>query len=229
LIGRLQTLHAGQVGNELMIVALLKTNWRFDARFCMRIAIRIQLTLGAAKHGYARKPPFTGTSFPGADPATAKKPDHLVRTFLKPEATLTSSVDRLIASVEQKTDVPAVAVKDDPPGMTNSGGTLEQTSPMVCNPTDTPGPRNRLGSISGAGRGRRQVHPEVPGLVLRPATAGFENERIARQEASFNAKSGQGAQTAALSEFFRRWRGKNRMLRVTGLAMSPSLIRNAAA
>jgi hypothetical protein len=30
-----------------MIVALIETNWRFDPRFCMRIAIRIQLTLEA--------------------------------------------------------------------------------------------------------------------------------------------------------------------------------------
>src|SRR5260370_10882047 len=60
-------------------------------------------------------PTITGTSFPGVDPASAKKLDELVRTFLKPEATLTISVDRLVASIDEKTAAPAVAVKNDPP------------------------------------------------------------------------------------------------------------------
>jgi hypothetical protein len=60
-------------------------------------------------------PTITGTSFPGVDPASAKKLDQLVRTFLKPEATLTISVDRLVASIDEKTAAPAVAVKNDPP------------------------------------------------------------------------------------------------------------------
>jgi len=67
-------------------------------------------------------PAITGTSFPGTDPATAKKLDQLVRTFLKPEATLTISVDRLVASVEQKSDVPAIAIKNDPPAIFASFG-----------------------------------------------------------------------------------------------------------
>ncbi|MFM0334563.1 hypothetical protein [Paraburkholderia strydomiana] len=60
-------------------------------------------------------PTITGTSFPGVDPASAKALDQLVRTFLKPEATLTMSVDRLVASIDEKTAAPGVAVKNDPP------------------------------------------------------------------------------------------------------------------
>jgi hypothetical protein len=60
-------------------------------------------------------PTITSTSFPGEDPASAKKLDQLVRTFLKPDATMTISVDRLVASVEEKAAAPAVDVKNDPP------------------------------------------------------------------------------------------------------------------
>jgi hypothetical protein len=67
-------------------------------------------------------PTITSTSFPGADPATAQKLDQLVRTFLKPEATMTISVDRLVASVDQKSDVPPVSVKNDPPAIFASFG-----------------------------------------------------------------------------------------------------------
>jgi len=67
-------------------------------------------------------PTITGTSFPGADPATAKKLDQLVRTFLKPDATMTISVDRLVASVDEKTAAPAIAVKNDPPAIFASFG-----------------------------------------------------------------------------------------------------------
>lgn len=67
-------------------------------------------------------PTITETSFPGADPATAKKLDQIVRTFLKPDATLTISVDRLVASVDQKSDAPPVAVKNDPPAIFASFG-----------------------------------------------------------------------------------------------------------
>jgi hypothetical protein len=60
-------------------------------------------------------PSITETSFPGTDPATARKLDHLVRTFLNPAATETISVDRLVASVDQKNETPGIQVKNDPP------------------------------------------------------------------------------------------------------------------
>jgi hypothetical protein len=68
------------------------------------------------------KPTITGTTFPGADPESAKKLDQLVRTFLKPDATMTISVDRLVASVDQQAAASAVAVKNDPPAIFASFG-----------------------------------------------------------------------------------------------------------
>ena len=47
-------------------------------------------------------PSITETSFPGTDPATARKLDHMVRTFLNPDVKETISVNRLVASVDQK-------------------------------------------------------------------------------------------------------------------------------
>jgi hypothetical protein len=67
-------------------------------------------------------PKIVGTSFPGEDAASANKLDQLARTFLKPDATLTISVDRLVASVEEKTAVPGVDVKNDPPVILASFG-----------------------------------------------------------------------------------------------------------
>jgi hypothetical protein len=66
--------HAGQVGNALMIVALLETNWRFDPRFCMRSVIRNQLALQAAKWGYADKPPFSKGRRSGAHVSSIRLP-----------------------------------------------------------------------------------------------------------------------------------------------------------
>ncbi len=60
-------------------------------------------------------PQITGTSFPGADPATTQKLDQVVRKFLNPQATLTLSMDRLVASIDKKQAAPAVAIKSDPP------------------------------------------------------------------------------------------------------------------
>jgi hypothetical protein len=60
-------------------------------------------------------PHITSLTFPDTDPATAKKLDQLVRKFLNPQATLTISVDRLVASVEKKNAPPVAAVKNDPP------------------------------------------------------------------------------------------------------------------
>ncbi|WP_207002405.1 hypothetical protein [Trinickia mobilis] len=67
-------------------------------------------------------PQITGTTFPDTDPATAKKLDQLVRKFLNPQASLTISVDRLVASVEKKNTPPVAAVKNDPPAIFASFG-----------------------------------------------------------------------------------------------------------
>jgi hypothetical protein len=60
-------------------------------------------------------PQITSTTFPSADPQTAKKLDELVRQFLNPNATMTLSVDRLAASVDKKPTAPVAAIKNDPP------------------------------------------------------------------------------------------------------------------
>ncbi|MFL9904512.1 hypothetical protein PQR71_41365 [Paraburkholderia fungorum] len=60
-------------------------------------------------------PQITGTSFPGADQGTAQKLDQVVRKFLNPQASLTLSMDRLVASIDKKQAAPAVAIKSDPP------------------------------------------------------------------------------------------------------------------
>jgi hypothetical protein len=67
-------------------------------------------------------PQITGTTFPDTDPETAKKLDQLVRKFLNPQASLTISVDRLVASVEKKNAAPVAAVKNDPPAIFASFG-----------------------------------------------------------------------------------------------------------
>jgi hypothetical protein len=67
-------------------------------------------------------PQITSTSFPGADQATSQKLDQLVRKFLNPQASLTISVDRLVASVEDKKTPPVAEVKNDPPAIFASFG-----------------------------------------------------------------------------------------------------------
>jgi hypothetical protein len=67
-------------------------------------------------------PQILSTSFPGTDPATGQKLDKLVREFLNPQATMTLSVDRLVASVDKKNAPPVAAVKNDPPTIFASFG-----------------------------------------------------------------------------------------------------------
>ncbi|MGF6604173.1 hypothetical protein P3T23_008928 [Paraburkholderia sp. GAS448] len=67
-------------------------------------------------------PQITGTTFPDTDPATASKLDQIVRGFLSPQASMTMSLDRLIASVEKRNAAPAVALRNDPPAIFASFG-----------------------------------------------------------------------------------------------------------
>ncbi|SOE68343.1 hypothetical protein SAMN05446635_3282 [Burkholderia sp. OK233] len=67
-------------------------------------------------------PQITGTAFPGTDQATSQKLDQLVRKFLNPQASLTLSMDRLVASIDKKQAAPAVAIKSDPPTIFASFG-----------------------------------------------------------------------------------------------------------
>jgi hypothetical protein len=60
-------------------------------------------------------PQVASLSFPSLDPATTTQMDQLVRTFLSPTATMTISLDRLVASAKKTKDPFLAAVKKDPP------------------------------------------------------------------------------------------------------------------
>ena len=61
-------------------------------------------------------PEITRTYFPSLDPQTAKETDSLVRRMINPSASMTISLERLVASVD-KSDIPkqTIQVKNDPP------------------------------------------------------------------------------------------------------------------
>ena len=80
------------------------------------VALQMQTDVDVdSRHVLLSHPQITGLSFPGTDPATAQQMDQLVRKFLNPQASLTISLDRLIASVEKKNTPAVAAVKNDPP------------------------------------------------------------------------------------------------------------------
>ena len=61
-------------------------------------------------------PQVTSISFPSLDPATTAQMKNLMKTFLNPAATMTISLDRLVASVKKgQTPPPVASVKNDPP------------------------------------------------------------------------------------------------------------------
>lgn len=61
------------------------------------------------------EPRVTSISFPSLDPATTARMDQLMRTFLNPSATMTISLERLVASVNKSKAPPLTPVKNDPP------------------------------------------------------------------------------------------------------------------
>ncbi len=62
-------------------------------------------------------PKITNVSFPSLDPATSTQMEQLVRTFLNPAATMTISLDRLVASAKKKKSTTGAPVKNDPPAI----------------------------------------------------------------------------------------------------------------
>ncbi len=62
-------------------------------------------------------PQVTSISFPGTDAATTAQLDPLMKTFLNPSATMTISLDRLVASVKKSTNPPAAQVNNEPPAI----------------------------------------------------------------------------------------------------------------
>ena len=62
-------------------------------------------------------PKVTSVSFPSLDPATTTQMDQLMKSFLNPAATMTISLDRLVASAKKTKTPPVADVKNDPPAI----------------------------------------------------------------------------------------------------------------
>jgi hypothetical protein len=80
------------------------------------VTVRMHSTVDLDDHTVLLSDPqITSVTFPSLDPATATKMEQLVRTFLNPAATMTISLDRLVASVKKTATPPVADVKNDPP------------------------------------------------------------------------------------------------------------------
>lgn len=107
-------------------------NWENYQRVDARMAFTVTPTGGKAQVGivtvqlqsavnmddhtvFLTNPQITSVTFPSLDPATATQMEQLVRTFLNPAATMTISLDRLVASVKKSKAPPVADVKNDPP------------------------------------------------------------------------------------------------------------------
>lgn len=81
------------------------------------VEMKAQTQVDVDKHNVTiSKVAVTRTNFPGMDPTASAKMEQLVKTFLNPNAVVTISLDRLVASVnkaEQATKVSGVGVKVD--------------------------------------------------------------------------------------------------------------------
>ncbi len=80
------------------------------------IAVSMHSTVNMDDHTvFLSNPEIKSISFPSLEPATTAKLSDLMKTFLNPSATMTISLDRLVASVK-KDQAPSVSpVKNDPP------------------------------------------------------------------------------------------------------------------
>src|SRR5271166_6157155 len=81
------------------------------------VTVQLQSAANMDDHTvFLSNPQITSVSFPSLDPATTAQMDQLMRTFLNPAATMTISLDRLVASVKKtKAPPPTPSLKNDPP------------------------------------------------------------------------------------------------------------------
>lgn len=80
------------------------------------VTVQLQSAVNMDDHTvFLTNPQITSVTFPSLDPATATQMEQLVRTFLNPAATMTISLDRLVASVKKSKAPPVADVKNDPP------------------------------------------------------------------------------------------------------------------
>jgi hypothetical protein len=82
------------------------------------ITVQLQSAVNMDAHTVVlTNPQITSVSFPSLDPATTTQMEQLVRTFLNPAATMTISLDRLVASAKKTKTPPVADVKNDPPAI----------------------------------------------------------------------------------------------------------------
>ena len=82
------------------------------------VTVQLQSAANMDDHTvFLSNPQITGIYFPSLDPATTAQMDQLMRTFLNPAATMTISLDRLVASVKKTKAPPVAAVQNDPPAI----------------------------------------------------------------------------------------------------------------
>ena len=80
------------------------------------VTVQLHSTVNMDDHTvFLSNPQITSVSFPSLDPTAATQMEQLVKTFLNPEATMTISLDRLVASVKKTKTPPVTNVKNDPP------------------------------------------------------------------------------------------------------------------
>ncbi len=82
------------------------------------VTVQLQSAINMDAHTvFLSDPQITSIAFPSLDPATTTQMDQLMRTFLNPAATMTISLDRLVASVKKTKAPPVAPVKNDPPAI----------------------------------------------------------------------------------------------------------------
>ena len=80
------------------------------------VTLQMQSTVNMDDHTvFLSNPQVTSVSFPSLDPATTAQMNELMKTFLNPSATMTISLDRLVASVKKGQTPPLASVNNDPP------------------------------------------------------------------------------------------------------------------
>ena len=83
------------------------------------VAVEMQSSVNWDDHTvFLSNPQVTSLSFPSLDPATTAQMTELMKTFLNPAATMTISLERLVASVQKtKTPPPTASLNNDPPAI----------------------------------------------------------------------------------------------------------------
>jgi hypothetical protein len=80
------------------------------------VTVTLQSAVNMDAHTvFLSDPQITSINFPSLDPATTAQMEQLMRSFLNPAATMTISLDRLVASVKKDKNPTAAPVKNDPP------------------------------------------------------------------------------------------------------------------